>query len=140
MFLFCFGFLVSFCSLINGQIVSECSFNDDIEYIYFSDVVDANQALELCTQLSPSTTLAQIPSASAFNLLASFLLQNTESDQPWIGLRRKPDEQFPQGTDFTDPGFFFSDADEFGNVQNGVFPWREGRPNNQMNGNSACVM
>lgn len=126
------------------EFISDCVELDGIEFIWVDQDLIVDQAELACTTLDPNAELAVIPSEDSFNALSSFLVEvipadDLSSKQPWIGLRRQLDITFPPGTEFTEPNVFTSEGFFGTDVENGAFPWRTGRPDNN-NGDEVCIL
>lgn len=72
--------------------------------------------------------------------MASLIDGSKNENQPWLGLRRDLDNEFPN-TGLTNPNLFeFIDGTILEPQTQGFFPWRQGRPNNSGSGNQSCVV
>lgn len=133
--------LLLFTAVVNAQLQfsTNCGPGKPLQYIFVDDKINFDTAELRCPQLNPSAELARIPDQASFNLARTLIQQNVNGKQPWIGIRRVNDNQLPIGASVNDPSNFFQNANDFGNVNNGQFPWRSGSPNGTPGQNSACV-
>lgn len=89
---------------------TRCEENEKVQYIFVERRLNFDDADDFCrNQVTEPAVLAEIPDEVSFKFLENFLLEVANEGQPWIGLRRRDDDFFPQGTDLTDPdpGLFF---------------------------------
>lgn len=136
--IFCLLILVLH-NAVFSQLLSNCTEDDEFEFIYENIVANFTEAELGCQQLEPSASLASIQDNVTQNFVINFISTIEEADlnRMWLGLRREPSAA-------NDPNlFFFIDGtvreEGFGNTI-GVFPWAQGRPNNAGMFSQECVM